>query len=250
MNDERERILALRIEARRLHHVSIHSLVIGADERELFRFAELNFAQCLCIDAREVTQLAAFQGERIEFRWRLERGQRKNDLAFADGKGVDVSRARQHRRLARLHIDRPQRVLTEIVGGCVEHLAVVRKLDRIDRAIPGLGQCAALAALRVLDHDMETVGFEARAFHRTPRELRPIAREHWLRVPGEIIGGEIARFAAIDRHFIQIEVGRPRFRLALDARREHDLRAVRRERVLGGIAERLGRHIGVQRSGQ
>src|SRR5687767_24649 len=156
----------------------------------------------------------------------------------------------QHGRLAGLHFDRPDWALTEMICDRIQRLAVWRELDLVGGAIPVLRQCAALAGLEIEQYDVEAVGLEAGALHRAPREHAAIGREHGLRVPRRVVRREVERLAAGDTDFIEIEVRRPRLRLALHARVEHELAAVGRERVLAGIAERFRRYVSIERRGQ
>ena len=132
----------------------------------------------------------------------------------------------------------------------VQRLAVRRELDLVDGAVPVLRQRAALAGLEIQHHDVEAIGLEAGALHRAPREHAAVGREHGLRIPRRVVRREVARLAAGDADLVEIEVRRPRLRLALHARVEHELAAVRRERVLAGVAERFRGHICIERRGQ
>ena len=104
--------------------------------------------------------------------------------------------------------------------------------------------CAAVG--EVHDHDPEPVGLETRPLHRPIGQAASVRRDHRTGVPGRIGGGQVAgRRRAVDLTAVDIEIGAPRLGPAGEADREEHCAAVRGDRVVGGIAERLGRGVAI-----
>ncbi len=97
-------------------------------------------------------------------------------------------------------IDREERDLTGVGGGC-EKLPPVRSCaESGHRPVPRLCQLAHRAGAAIPDDDVEAVGLEARMFLGAPREVA-VAEKDRLSIPGRIIGGQIlGRGAARGRH--------------------------------------------------
>ena len=246
MHDERHRVTLAGHVTGRLDDIGIDGFAVRAGKGELLGFAERPARESIGIDPWQFAQFAALDRDGVQLGWRFQRGQGEHDVALPDAEAVHMPGPGQHRGLTGFHVDGPQRMLTELVGRGINDLAVGGVSHGIDGSVPGVGQCAPRTRLAIQQHDREAVRFESRAFHRAPGERAAVGRVERLRIPGGVIGGQVARLAALRRHFIDVEVRRPGLRLAFDARVERNRRAVGREGVLGGVAERLRRYIGIQ----
>ena len=165
------------------------------------------------------------------------------DLGGTHGKGFHFTGAGNGRGPARCHIHRPQGPLSQVIGGREQAFAVARPRKRGDGAVPILRQRPLSAALRVDEHQMKAIRLESRSILCKISQLCTVGREGRLRIPGLVVGGEIARHGArVRRHHIDIEIGRPGFAHRA-AHRKHHLRAIRAELIVFAAAEGFARHI-------
>src|SRR5690606_4728286 len=153
--DERDRILAVRLEADRLDDVTLHGRAAGALEREELAVAEAHVAQAFGVEARDLAQALAAQVGHVEVGRLLVALARDEQRFRADVEAADDPVADELADLAARDVDREQRVLAVVVAGRVQRAAVGRKLRRRGRTIPVRRDLALLAALEVERPDPE-----------------------------------------------------------------------------------------------
>ena len=219
---------------------------------ELLRLAEADRGQALAVDGGELAQAAAVRrhAEQLDRRALVVEAEDQPvpPLALDDHRVVDVPAGDQLAHLARRHVDGEQRIAADVGRGGVEGLAVGGEDDPLGRAVPRLGEHPLLARGPVAQDDVEAVRLVARPRHPQVGEGLAVGGEDRLGVPRRIGRGQVARRAGVvDRHRVEVEVGRPGLLavlLAGQAGGEDDRVAVGGEGELLGAAEGAGGDVG------
>ena len=243
MHDESDRIfLAFRI-AVRLHHVAIHRRLVPALERELLELAEAASLEPIRVDGGQPTQrlgrITRSGLEQVEIRRRVERSPLDHYAVSGRAECRDLTAIQARRALQGGWVDFEQGDLADVIARGEQPSPVKGSAQRRHGAIPVGGQCAHAAIGDTAQHDLKAVGLESGARHGEPGQIA-IGEEHRLRIPGRVVGGQVARCArALRRHLVEIEICRPGFTAIGEPRTEHEPRPVRAERIVFVTAEGL-----------
>ena len=245
MDDEGHRVGLVAVEIRRLDHVALHFLIVPALEGEEFHVAHCHPGQAVGIEVRDLMQVIALV-EHVDIGGMLQVVARQRDAVETDVVAADRAIGDQRVDTTVLGVDREQRMLSLVIGGGVERLAVLGNAQATGRAVPVLVDLVPLATGQIQRPDRKTVGLGTRHLLRQVVKRPAIRRRHWPAVPGLVVGREVLRLnRAIHRHLVDVEVGRPGLAGAGDADIEVHGLTIGRKGVFGSIAERLGRNVAV-----
>src|SRR5207253_1554350 len=128
-----------------------------AGERELLDLAPRDLARATVVEVRDLAQLAAVaaHGEQLG---RLDQRVPREQDAIAGRVGrVAAARGDDRARHSGRRVDGEQAAVAQIVGGREQRFTVAGPRDRVDRAIPRVGERAHAAGGDVDDRDARAV---------------------------------------------------------------------------------------------
>src|SRR5581483_1799533 len=251
VHDERDGILAARLEIDGLDDVTLHGVVLRALEREELVVAHADFREAFRVDVRDRRGLAAGGRHGVEICRRLERALRVDDAVADRAEAFHLAGAGEPLDLAVGDVDREQRMIALVVGRGVEYFSIFGQLQSAGRTVPAGIDLARLARGEIERHHRVTVRLEAGALHRKIVERLALGAGHGRRVPRLVRGRQVARGGrTVGRHRIDVEICGPGFGRSGDAHGKVYRASVGRKRVFALVAERFRRHVAVDADAQ